>query len=70
MAVLISGVESHSPASRVGMEAGETLLTINGNEITDVLDYRFYMTDRRLEVVTRTFSGGQKRYRIQKEDEL
>ena len=68
MAVLISGVESHSPASRVGMEAGETLLTINGNEITDVLDYRFYMTDRRLEVVTRTFSGGQKRYRIQKEE--
>lgn len=68
MAVLISGIESHSPASRVGMEAGETLLYINGNEIADVLDYRFYMTDRRLDIVTRTFSGEQKRYRIQKDE--
>ena len=42
MAVLIEGVESASPAMRSGMQVGETLLSINGNEISDVLDYRFY----------------------------
>lgn len=68
MAVLICGVEKRSPASRAGMTEGETLLTINGNGIADVLDYRFYMTERRLEVVTRTFSGEEKRYHILKDE--
>lgn len=45
MAVLISGVEKGSPAARAGISPGETLLTIGGNEIVDVLDYRFYMMD-------------------------
>jgi len=50
MAVLISGVEKGSPAARAGIRAGETLLTIGGNEIVDVLDYRFYMMERVLKV--------------------
>ena len=68
MAVLNEGVESASPAMRSGMQVGETLLSINGNEISDVLDYRFYMTDPVLEVETRTFSGQTKRYRVEKEE--
>ena len=50
MAVLISGVEKGSPAARAGIRAGETLLAIGGNEIVDVLDYRFYMMERVLKV--------------------
>ena len=50
MAVLISGVEKGSPAARAGIRAGETLLSIGGNEIVDVLDYRFYMMERVLKV--------------------
>jgi len=50
MAVLISGVEKGSPAARAGIRTGETLLTIGGNEIVDVLDYRFYMMERVLKV--------------------
>ena len=50
MAVLISGVEKGSPAARAGIRTGETLLAIGGNEIVDVLDYRFYMMERVLKV--------------------
>ena len=48
MAVTISGVRKHSPAYRHGIQAGERLLTLNGNEIMDVLDYRFYQLNTAL----------------------
>lgn len=51
MPVLISGVEPRSHAHRAGLRAGDTLLSINNNKINDVLDYRFYMTDRVLHLV-------------------
>lgn len=57
MAVIISGVERHSPASRAWLRAGETLLTINGREITDVLDYRFYMPDSKLTLTVQKKNG-------------
>ena len=38
MAVVIADVEKRSPAARARIKAGDTLLTINGREITDVLD--------------------------------
>ena len=48
MAVTISGVTPHSPAARARIKAGDVLLTVNGHEIADVLDYRFYMLNERL----------------------
>lgn len=57
MAVIISGVERRSPASRAWLRAGETLLTINGREITDVLDYRFYMPDSKLTLTVQKKNG-------------
>ncbi len=49
--VVITEVAYGSRAYRAGLEAGDKLLTINGNEINDVLDYRFYLTDTRLHIV-------------------
>ena len=43
--VKIVGVEPRSRAARAGILAGDRLLTVNGNEIEDVLDYRFYLAD-------------------------
>ncbi len=43
--VKITGVEKNSRAARVGVREGDVLLAINGNEIRDVLDYRFYLTE-------------------------
>ena len=49
--VVITRVEKGSRAYRAGLEAGDKLLTINGNEINDVLDYRFYLADENLHIV-------------------
>ena len=48
--VKITDVEHRSHAERAGLLAGDTLVSINGNEINDVLDYRFYLTERRVEI--------------------
>ena len=48
MAVKISSVNNSSSAYRCGIKDGDTLLTINGHEIVDVLDYRFYQLEREL----------------------
>ena len=45
MSTIITSVDRHSPAERAGIAAGEQLLTINGHQIIDVLDYRFYGYD-------------------------
>ena len=50
MAVSIRTVEKHSPAAKAGLQGGDTLLTINGQTVEDVLDYRFLMTDEVLEL--------------------
>ena len=51
MAVKISGITPFSPASIADVKAGDVLISINQNPITDVLDYRFYMTDTKLELL-------------------
>ncbi|MBP5155873.1 MAG: DUF512 domain-containing protein [Clostridia bacterium] len=48
--VEISGVEKNSYAERAGVAAGDHLLSVNGNGIADVLDYRFYLFEPRLEL--------------------
>ncbi len=44
--VTITDVLPRSRAARAGVLAGDILLTINGHPIRDVLDYRFYLTER------------------------
>ena len=43
--VKITGIEQGSIAERYNIQKGDLLLSINGNTISDVLDYRFYLTD-------------------------
>lgn len=50
MAVKINGVEQGSRAEKAGVRAGDVLLSINGHEVTDVLDYRFFETERELDL--------------------
>lgn len=57
MAVLIKGVESGSFAEKVGLKAGEMLCELNGNEIIDVLDYRFYQNETVLMVKVQSADG-------------
>ena len=49
--VKIVGVEPRSSAEKRGIRKGDTLISINGNEINDVLDYRFYLTERQISLL-------------------
>ena len=46
--VKITSVERGSRAQKHGVVAGDILVAINENEINDVLDYRFYLTECRV----------------------
>lgn len=65
MAVTIQGVAAGSPAQRAGVRPGERLVSINGQPIGDVLDYRFYMTDRHV-VLALEGEGGRRELSIHK----
>ena len=49
--VKITLVERGSRADKAGILPGDTLVSINGNEICDVLDYRFYLTERKVALI-------------------
>ena len=51
--VKIFGVEKNGLADKAGICSEDVLVSVNGNEINDVLDYRFYLTERkvRLELI-------------------
>ena len=48
MSITINSIEQNSIAQRHGIRPEDILLSINGNEIHDGLDYRFYMTEAAL----------------------
>lgn len=48
--VKIVGVEKNSLAAKNGIKKDDILVAINGNDINDVLDYRFYLTEKKIEI--------------------
>ena len=48
--VKIVGVDKGSRAERAGLVDGDVLISINGREINDVLDYRFFLAERSIEL--------------------
>ena len=50
MSSLIRKADLDGPAWRAGLRPGQRLLKINGHPIRDVLDYKFYGYDSRLEL--------------------
>ncbi len=46
--VKITDVLPRSRAERKGIKLGDVLVAINGHEISDVIDYRFYLTEEEL----------------------
>ena len=64
----IASVDPHSPARRAGVRPGETLTHINGHPIADVLDYKFYAYDPRLELTLTEPDGRTRTVRLRKEE--
>ncbi len=63
--VLIKDVERFSPAEKAKLHAGDEIISINGNEIKDVLDYRYYICEKKLSVLVRR-GGEEKTFTIKK----
>ena len=59
MPVTISGVAKNSFAYKAGIKPGDILVSINGNDIMDVLDYRFHIMNRSLSL--KIISGGDEK---------
>ena len=64
----VKSVEPRSPARRAGVRAGDTLTHINGHPIVDVLDYKFYSYDPRLELTLRAADGTSRTLRVRKSE--
>lgn len=48
--VKISGITENSAACKNNIKSGDILLSVNGNEINDVLDYKFYICDDKIKL--------------------
>lgn len=68
MPVTVSGVQDHSPAKRAGIQPESKIISINGNEINDVLDYQFYISDSKLLIELETPDGERNTVEIRKKE--
>ena len=62
----VRAVEPGSPAEKAGVQVGETLTHINGKPIVDVLDYKFYSYDTRLELTLRAPDNSFRTVKVRK----
>ena len=67
MSVRITSIVPGSPADKKGIVAGEVLEKLNGNVIRDVLDYRFYMTEEKLDVEL-SHDGKRRHVQVEKDE--
>ncbi len=65
---IIKSVEKGSIADEMGVEAGDALLCIDGMEVEDVLDYRFYIRSEQLTVLIQKKDGSQWELDIEKDE--
>lgn len=68
MSVTVKSVLKGSPAYKIGMRENDTLVKLNGNEIMDVLDYRFYQNAEKLTVEFINAKGKIKSKRLKKKE--
>ena len=62
---VIRSIDADSPL-RKKARVGDELIAINGKEIIDVLDYKFYAYDEDLEIRLRTPEGKDKLIHVRK----
>ncbi|MBQ2677185.1 MAG: DUF512 domain-containing protein [Clostridia bacterium] len=65
--VTVTGVQPFSIAEKAGIKAGESIVSVNKNNITDLLDYRFYCTEKKLNVLVCDQNGKQRKVKIRKD---
>lgn len=65
MSSVIKKIEKHSPLRRKAHE-GEKLISVNGHEIIDVLDYKYFAYDEKLKVELESLRGNRRTVKIKK----
>ena len=68
MAVKITGTIPGSPASKLDIPEGASLVSVNGEEIEDVLDYGFYTAAEELDLTVRLADGGERSFHVRKKE--
>ena len=64
---LIVGVEPHSIAHKLHIKAGDHLLTVNGEAVRDIFDYRFLSADELVVLEIEKANGRRKVFEIEKD---
>lgn len=64
----ISGIKKGSIADELDIEAGDSVVSINGSEIRDAFDYRFYCADSRLVLEIEKKNGEVWQFDIEKDE--
>ena len=64
---IVSGVLPGSIAEEMGIEPGDKLLSIDGQEITDIFDYQFYVEEEELLLLIEKPDGEQWELEIEKD---
>ncbi len=67
MAVTIESLEKNSPAARLGLQSGDSLVSIDGHELNDMLDYEFY-TAKSAFSLQAVCGGAQRTFSVKKEE--
>lgn len=65
---VIQSVDEGSIAREMGIEPGDRLLSINGNEIEDIFDYRYYIADELVVLLIEKANGERWELEIEKEE--
>ena len=68
MSTVITAIDSGSPAEKANIRVGEKLLKLNGHEIVDVLDYRFFCYDPTVKVELMTPDGNTRTLNVRKDE--
>lgn len=68
MSVVIKDVENGSFANKAKIKPGDTLVSLNGNSIMDVLDYRFYQNNEKIIVEIINSKHKVKKIKIKKSE--
>ncbi len=64
----IIGVDPHSPADKAGLKPGQVLISANGHEIRDVLDYKFHTYEPRIELLLEDKDGKSFNVKVRKKE--
>lgn len=67
--VLINGVKKESIADEIGLKKGDYILSINNEEIIDILDYKFIVQDEYIELEIEHEDGEVEIFEIEKDED-